>query len=46
MKAITKLLSEPKLAKKLGERGRRAAVEHYTWRKISDRIIEIINSVD
>jgi len=46
VKAITKLLSEPELAEKLGKRGRRAAVEHYTWRKIGDRIIEIINSVD
>lgn len=41
-KAISELLSNPKLSEHYGTNGREAAVKYYSWSSISKRILEIV----
>lgn len=40
--ALMKLVENPELAKKLGENGRKAAVRHYSWHAISEKVSDIM----
>jgi glycosyltransferase involved in cell wall biosynthesis len=40
--ALMKLVRNPELAKKLGENGREAAVRYYSWRAISEKLLDIM----
>jgi glycosyltransferase involved in cell wall biosynthesis len=43
--AIDRLADDPDLRRAMGERARRAAVEHYNWRPEADRLVEIYRKV-
>jgi glycosyltransferase involved in cell wall biosynthesis len=45
-KAFISLLQDEELRKKMGERGRQAALEKYSWLKVAERIAEICRKLD
>jgi glycosyltransferase involved in cell wall biosynthesis len=44
-RAIIKLLSNEQLRKEMGDRGRKAAVEKHSWRKVAEQLAEVFESV-
>ncbi len=43
---LSTLLSNPKLAKKMGEYGRELAEEKYTWNRVATEILDVWNEVE
>ena len=41
--AIIKLLEDKNLSQRLGENGRKATVEKYSWSKIAERVAELFD---
>jgi glycosyltransferase involved in cell wall biosynthesis len=42
---LISLLKDGELRKKMGENGRKAALEKYSWRKVAEQIVEVCQSV-
>jgi starch synthase len=42
---VNELLAAPQLAARFGEAGRRRAVEHFSWRAIAERTVDLYRSV-
>ena len=40
--ALMKLVKDPELSQKLGENGREAAVRHYSWGVISEKLLDVM----
>lgn len=43
--ALTRVLEDPEQARRMGEAGRRRAVEHFSWDTIAERTLEVYRSV-
>jgi len=43
--ALNKLLSDPKLCKKMGENGRKLVLAKFTWDKITDEMIKVYKEI-
>ncbi len=43
--AVIKLLRDEQLRKQMGERGRKATIENYSWRKVAEQVTEICQGV-
>ncbi len=44
-RAITKLLEDPGLAARMGKKGRRRVLEHFTWDRIAERTLKLYRSL-
>lgn len=44
-KAITRLLGDPDLCRRMGERGRKLVCEHYSWRATARKVMDVILQV-